>query len=283
MNIKIIVILSVTLVIILLISDFAFSYQSMPPPGHTGAPPEGTCFTTSCHTTRPPVNGGNGGLEIYFQEGLTKYLPDSVYTIKVKLKDISSYYFGFQMTAINKDETMTGSFELMDTSRTHIMSSFNRDYISHYNAYDSINIRKDSSLWEFKWKAPSSDVGPVTFYAAGVAGDQATSFPFGYVYQTSLEIEAGNVSVEDKQEFAKHIKLYPSPAKAHLHVELPKAVTEVQIKVFNGTGQLVKYSEPDRDKSAFVMDISELNAGIYFISIKTKDHYGTKRVIKVEN
>ena len=134
------------------------AFSDGPPPGFTGAPGEQTC--TNCHfgvdtggtfTITPPAN----------------YVPGQTYQITVSHvnADTTRKRWGFQLTAL-AGTNMAGSFGNQAGGLTQIVGGVSRDYIEHTSSGTFAN-QTGSAQWTFNWTAPATNVGPVTFYAAG--------------------------------------------------------------------------------------------------------------------
>jgi len=74
------------------------------------------------------------------------------------------------------------------------------------------------------------------------------------------------------------INLYPNPASAFLNVQVTNAKANGSIKIYSAIGTLVKLVEMEDNEMK--IDISELSAGLYLISIETKKEVITKKFIK---
>ena len=154
--------LSIVLVLITFITcyELAISYSSTPPASRTGAPGEGNCTTSGCHNGTPNTGPGN----ILFSLDTINYIPGNTYTAAVQVVDGTKLMFGFELTALDSTNTMAGSYIITNTINTSAQTSVGRDYVNHLNA-------NSSNSWQFDWTAPSSNVGPITFYIAGNAAN----------------------------------------------------------------------------------------------------------------
>lgn len=140
----------------------AGAFSDGPPPGFTGAPGEETC--TACHfglteggtfQITPPQN----------------YVPGQTYQITVRHNnsDTTRDRWGFQLTAL-AGTTMAGTFTNLGGGLTQIVGGVGRDYIEHTEV-GTFPGQTGAAQWIFNWTAPSTNVGPVTFYSAGNQAD----------------------------------------------------------------------------------------------------------------
>ncbi len=162
------------------------------PASHTGAPGEQTCATTGCHDDNS-VNSGSAKLNIDMGTTIA-YVPNQTYTIKVKITDNSIERFGFQLVAlVNTDTANSGTFQITDSYRTqmtHNKYQFNdRQYVTYtFDGTDAVST--GIGEWEVNWVAPSSNVGPITFYAAAVSANDDGMDKGDYVYTVAKTINA---------------------------------------------------------------------------------------------
>lgn len=154
---------------ILLLSDSGASrtvhaFSSGPLPGNTGAPGEQTC--ANCHAS-------SGGLVLgtFTIDVPTTYVPGNTYEIRVRhtSPDLTRKRWGFQLTVLGADNHKAGDLQLEEDT-TQILNDIGSDgprqYIEH-NLQGTFNGRTGGAVWYFFWQAPTGNVGPVTFYAAG--------------------------------------------------------------------------------------------------------------------
>src|SRR4051794_30489713 len=158
-----------------------------PDPGLTSVPGEaGTC--TNCHGAgASSVNTGGGGIAVNFG-GSQTYVPGIVQHWIVTVSDPSARRWGFQATAraASSTSTVAGGFTSTD-SNTQVICSNSRFtgsqrttgtcstaaplmYIDHTNAGTRLGTT-GSITFGFDWKAPATDVGPVTVYVAANAAN----------------------------------------------------------------------------------------------------------------
>jgi hypothetical protein len=153
----------------LLLSDGGVSrkvqaFSAGPLPGNTGAPGEGSC--ANCHSSSGGLIVGTFTIDVP-----TIYLPGNTYEIRVRhtSSDLTRKRWGFQLTVLGADNQKAGDLQLEEET-TQILNDVgpggNRQYIEH-NALGTFNGRTGGAVWYFFWRAPSDNIGPVTFYAAG--------------------------------------------------------------------------------------------------------------------
>jgi hypothetical protein len=73
--------------------------------------------------------------------------------------------------------------------------------------------------------------------------------------------------------------VYPNPAHDWVKIDLNREHTNVSIKVFDMTGNLLKMEEIDR-MSTTDLDLTEFKAGLYMIQIHSDQLSTVARIIK---
>jgi Reeler domain-containing protein len=163
------------------------AFAEGPNPGHTGAPGELTCATSGCHTGS--FNSGPGQLSIVPP---TSYQPGQTYQVTVmhQTSDSSRRRWGFQLTVLD-DASNNKAGNLANLgSTTQVLDGGpdgTRQYIEHsFNG--TFQGQQNGASWTFNWTAPSTDVGPVTFYAAGNEANNDGNNTGDQIYTTSVTI-----------------------------------------------------------------------------------------------
>lgn len=134
------------------------------PTGRTGAPGETTC--TSCHSQ----SSGAGQVSIIAP---TNYTPGQTYQIQVQnsTTDTSRTIWGFETIAVTSGNAMAGSFA-NTTANTRMRVASTKTYVTQTTA-GTFPGQTGSAAWTFSWTAPATNVGNVTFYVAGLQGDNS--------------------------------------------------------------------------------------------------------------
>ena len=161
------------------------AFAEGPNPGHTGAPGELTCAVAGCHGGEP--NTGPGRFEI---TAPSSYEPGMTYQISVthSTSDTTRRRWGFQLTALDGTNNRAGN--LQSTSITQVLDGGpggNRQYIEH-NFLGTFQGQPSGATWTFNWVAPSTDVGRITFYAAGNQANNNGNESGDQIYSTSVSI-----------------------------------------------------------------------------------------------
>jgi len=182
------VMLSIGVIILPLALYADAQWSGWAPNGFTGAPGEGTC--QQCHQFGPD----DGQLQIIGTPA--EYSPNQSYSLTVSLEDPGQQRWGFELTAVDSDGNGVGSFTVTDPVNTQLSDnnpSTARDYLKHTSTGTYNGTFDGPVTWDFQWTAPSSNRGPVTFYAAGNAADGDGTTAGNYIYATSAGVPAATV------------------------------------------------------------------------------------------
>jgi hypothetical protein len=158
---------------------------SGPPAARTGAPGELTC--TDCHTQA----AGVGQLQIVAP---ASYTPGATYQIQVKhvTTDTTRKRWGFEMTAL-ANNVNAGTFGNVNAT-TKIITGSGRNYIEHTST-GTFQNQTLGATWTVNWTAPATNVGNVTFYAAGIQANNNGTESGDQTYSKSVVVPPGSVTV----------------------------------------------------------------------------------------
>ena len=160
------------------------AFVSGPPASYTGAPGEGTC--TACHASFA-LNSGNGGVSI--TGAPDTYLPNQEVTLTVTVNHPNGFLYGFQVTALDSAGHPAGTLVLSDTTNTRLITGTvageSRSYIEH-TAAGTFPVEFNRRRFTLKWMSPATDIGPVTFYAAGNGANGDGDNSGDYIYTTRI-------------------------------------------------------------------------------------------------
>jgi hypothetical protein len=155
-------------------------FSAGPPAAHTAAPGESNC--TECHAGVPSQDPNAFSIS-----APSSYEPGKTYQITVRhtTNDQTRQQWGFQLTAL-AGGSRAGTFQTLNRL-TQIDNLNGRQYIEHtFNG--SFGGQGGGATWNFEWVAPSSDVGPVIFYAAGNQADQSGTNDGDRIYLTNVTV-----------------------------------------------------------------------------------------------
>ncbi len=177
-----------TIVILIMGATIVYAFSGGPPPGVTGAPGEDPRACTRCHrgTLNPDQEGG-----ITLSGVPANYIPGQRYSLTVTVMHSASdrQRWGFQLTALTgNDAQPAGEMIITDPQTTRLLvggPGGNRQYVEHTSRGTGRGMTGGMS-WPFDWVAPSADVGPIIFYAAGNAANNDGRNTGDKIYTTAV-------------------------------------------------------------------------------------------------
>jgi hypothetical protein len=205
------------------------SHITFPPAGYCGDPTSAstnelslhtgqyqTCVTSTCHGGIPQAaNAQNLNIQIGTDstalstfDNTFKYVPNQTYFISFTVL-AQGYVWGFEMTALNPDTTMAGTFT-KDNTTTEWLQTLGPGfptYISHLHA------NHNTTSWLFKWTAPAT-TAPVTFYYAFNAGDSLDFFndvPDQNIFADTVIVLANTNGIANISNNISGLQVYPNP------------------------------------------------------------------------
>lgn len=178
------------LICISVVASVSYGFMDRPPAGRTNAPGEANC--TVCHIGT--LNSGNGKVEI---EGIpSAYEPNQEFTLTVRVSHPTRQRWGFQITALDSQNRPAGMMSTINATQTARVSGTGslegRTYVEH-RAAGTFPGQNNGASWEVKWTAPATDVGRVTFYAAGNAANNNNESSGDSIYTTSEMMPSNGV------------------------------------------------------------------------------------------
>jgi hypothetical protein len=194
-------------VVVLLIGSLltvkdAFNNAQQAPAGYTGAPGEQTCATAGCHTGVVQVGSPSFNFSFFPAQNPRPelYVTNTIYNMQINFPiPPSPQSAGFLVVALDPNNNSVGTFiNAGGNSNTDTFSLGGRDYIGHINA-------PTTPAWVFRWQAPSSYVGLVTFYAAALAGDGDVTVANDITYTDTIQFPPFGVSSNLDAGFTSNI------------------------------------------------------------------------------
>lgn len=80
-------------------------------------------------------------------------------------------------------------------------------------------------------------------------------------------------------EIIENTKIYPNPTKGKITISNIKNIDLISVKVYNVLGKLVRDIPIEKGLSKLDIDLSNLNKGVYLLSLKSADKNTTKKLI----
>ncbi len=248
---------------ILINNSYVYTNAFQPPLSRTGAPGEQTCSAAGCHNT--PVNSGNGSLDISFSGG-DVFEADVTYDMTVLVND-SGNKFGFEMIALDENGNSIGNFDSNGDPNIAVRTVSTKQYIHHKSA-------PSSNTFNFKWTAPSENVGSVTFYASGNAANGNGSNSGDKIYTNNFSTLFTGIEKYSAEKLS--LKTFPNPATNYFNIGYQLPQTELMtISAYDVSGRLVKVlfegaENAGAQQHRFDLEENELTAGVYLILLQSE-------------
>lgn len=247
------------------------THPTTPQNGHTGAPGDASCGKSSCHNTA--ANTGSGSVAITFSGTGDTYSIGDTLDVTVTVTDATKVRSGFQMINFNSGSVCQGSYINSTTPLiTQTTTAGSKTYIEHKNIPSATGSAGVTS-WTFKWIAPTTNAGDITFYAGAIAANNNNSDSGDLCYQTSKTLSFFSGLNDVLSSDLVHVG--PNPAKDYLYITTQKNIEHVSI--FDIKGNLVKENLTLTSNS---LDISDLNAGMYMIVFHTAEGNIIHKILK---
>lgn len=278
-------------VIILLIATISLSTafivkNSNGKSGYTGSPSEATC--ANCH------GGGTiaaNSISITASPSFIqdKYLPDSVYTVSIKVNAMGFSKFGFGCEILNMFNLSLGNMQTAGPGVQFLNAANGRKNATHTTS----KIGTNSATFTFTWIAPSAGGSDAIFYVCGnaVNGNNAMTgdLPIPYSYTITEGVAptpTNNVSIENKENyFISKFYVAPNPAQdftkisyflnesKNIHIEL----VEISGKIIKEFINEVQIAGPHNQ----LLDLTMVAPGIYFIKANANGQKINQKLILV--
>lgn len=242
---------------------------------HSGAPGELPC--TGCHGGT--ANTGGGLLDFNLGGGITQYVAGQTYTGVVHMKQGTLNKFGF-VTSILKtsDNGNAGSFTVLDGVRTRKYTLGGRNYFSHTPCGADTDTA-GTITWTFTWTAPSTNVGTIKVYMAGLAANHNDAVTGDLTYTLTKTLTFGGTTGITEAEENK-IELFPNPVSDKITIKntgLSVPIDKIEFYDIAGKASMIEVS-PTFINSKIDIDVSAFSQGIYFVKISSGEKIITKKI-----
>ncbi|MDQ3193206.1 MAG: T9SS type A sorting domain-containing protein [Bacteroidota bacterium] len=255
-----------------LVSNQAISNSGSAPAGNTGSPADGkNC--TNCHA----------GTSTLQQNLITSNIPidgykaDSTYSITATVSHPTFNKFGFQVSPQNINGNLLGTLIVINTTETQLTGL--GKYITHNSG--GTTGTSNTKSWTFNWIAPSSGTGDVTFYGAFNAANNNSQTSGDEIYTSTLTIQENISTYIASTDTDKIFTVYPNPVNDKITVSFENTVisSPKHITIRNIEGKEVR-KIISSEMSNQEIDVSNLKAGIYFLTFMNNENVYVKKIIK---
>lgn len=164
----------------------SFARKNNPPAGRTGSPASAGADCAVCH------DGPAGAGFVQITGAPAIYRPSEVYDITVRIQDAAQVSAGFQISAETVAGVHSGAFIISDSDNTQA----NGSYVNHTGtgvdqSFADWGTLGNAAEYHLQWQAPATNVGAITFWAAGNAVDGNGAPNDDTVYLTNTTAQFG--------------------------------------------------------------------------------------------
>jgi len=235
--------------------------------GNTGAPGESTCAT--CHGASLKIGGSESTMTFKDSANvvISDYKPNHTYNLTFAYS--ISGKKGFQVVALDAQNKQAGN--LTAGTNTIVTTQSSKQYLNHKSA--------TSSSWTFKWKAPATDVGDVTFYVA--AGNLSSIYKSSYKLAAFVETTLTNRIVENENNF--EFTAFYVAASQNLFLKYDanlKGDAFVNVLDMNGRSVAYKKVGPVNGTSTKEIELPlAVQPGTYVINMFVNNYMSSKKIL----
>ncbi|NND77012.1 MAG: T9SS type A sorting domain-containing protein [Flavobacteriales bacterium] len=241
--------------------------------GWTGAPGDGSCANSGCHSGG--INNGPGVSYLLIGNGDNLYSPGTTYLISLGLEQTDIDKFGFQITNRSSDtDQFEGDNDLTDPLRTRLISG--GKYVGT-NACGSDADSTGQIAWEFEWTAPDQYEGEITFYANFIATNHNHSSSGDDTYELEVILApdgVNSISEIDPEE----IQIFPNPVIQY--IDIPVICEDVDFwkyEIFDLSGKT-----RINGTASCKIDVGELAKGYYLLKLVKGENIRVKKFFKLD-
>lgn len=259
------------------------------PPASAGNPTGNkTCNQSGCHTGSSVITATNQ-ISIKMSETLgglsgapdistaSTYVPGTTYFMSLGI-NVNASAYGFQIIGQDNTDAQAGDFVATNTTNTQIMteSGTNKKYMGHKAAGTTKN-------WAFKWTAPATNVGPITFYATINQGNGNQDESGDVIYKTAITISPSTVGINEIAG-VNNLRVFPNPISNEFGVTFQNETSRpMNIRLMNLNGEVVKELFDGEVAEGTVTErfnAEALPQGIYMMQIRSGNQSITQKLFK---
>jgi hypothetical protein len=247
--------------------------------GATGSPGENNC--RNCHNTYA-LNSTLGSIAITSTMTNWEYVPGQTYQISVTVAQTGKSLFGLGFEALLPSGANAGTLTAgtgTTIKNATVSGNSRRNIVQQLNGGAS----SGTHTFTFTWAAPATDVGAITFYAAGDACNANGATSGDYVYTTSQVVNPAPAGIVEDVVTPFTFSFYPNPATENITMNYSlEESSKVTYIIYDLTGKQVQTESATRFPGAQqqTVDVNSLQAGTYLLSVNANGNAITKRFVK---
>jgi hypothetical protein len=235
--------------------------------GNTGAPGESTC--ASCHGATLKVGGAESTMTFNDTANavITDYKPNHTYNLTFAYS--ISGKKGFQVVALDAQNKQAGT--LTAGSNSMVTTQNSKQYLNHKSS--------SSASWSFKWKAPATNVGDVTFYVA--AGNLSSIYKSSYKLSAFVDTTKTNSIVVNENNFEFTAFYVASSQNLFLKYDA-NLKGDAFVNVLDMNGRSVAYKKVGAvsgDSSKEIELPLAVQPGTYVVNMFVNNYMSSKKIV----
>lgn len=239
--------------------------------GYTGSPSELKC--DDCHNTFGNSNTGPGIIYVTSSMNNFQYVLGQTYTINVIVKQTGKPLFGVGFEALTSTNANAGSIVITNAAKTQTKTK-TVNGITRNNVVHQLNggLQNDSMIFTFNWVAPTTNIGNITFYFAGIAANNNGNEDNDYVYHgTKLVTPSTSTSMIENGNTIKSFKTFVN-GDGRIAIEFYSTqVDQPRINILDMNGRLISSEMigicPSGEVKSSIGIPAALKSGNYIVSI----------------
>ena len=235
-----------------------------------------TCAKSGCHSgaTVGTVTG-----VITSNIPGTGYVPATSYTITANFVRPGHSKFGFEISPQKSTGTLLGTLAVLSAQTKLVGTS---KYITHTSTGTA---GTGSKTWSFKWTAPATGQGPVTFYGAFNATNANGSTSGDSIFKSTLVVTEAVSGINDADTDNFSLVTFPNPTYGNVNVKFTLSESSlVEISLVDLAGKTVNPLFSDSEMNGEVsrsFDISNYPPGIYYLRLNAGEVSSFRKVVKL--
>ncbi|MBK9639458.1 MAG: T9SS type A sorting domain-containing protein [Bacteroidetes bacterium] len=244
--------------------------------GYTGSPSELNC--DDCHNSFGNSNSGTGSIYVTSTMNNWQYVPGQTYTVNVIVKQSGRPLFGVGFEALTSTNANAGSLVITNSAKTQIKTK-TVSGVTRNNVVHQMNggMHADSAIFTFNWVAPSTNIGNITFYFAGIAANNNGSENNDYAYHSSKVVTpASATGILEQSNSISEFKSYIN-SEGRIAIEFQSTTADQpRVNLYDMEGRMISSQLLDSysigEVKSSVSIPSELKSGNYIVSILSNNH-----------
>jgi hypothetical protein len=229
------------------------------------------------------LNAPGGSISI---SGPIAYNAGQVYPVSVTVSRTGLDLFGLGFEALRSTGANAGTLAITNPAETQIKvasvgGNLRNNVVHQQNGGASVG----SHTFSFNWTAPTTNVGDVTFYAAGNASNNNGSASGDFIYTTS-QVVSFATGLGNEPSTANPVKVYPNPFQDK--IQMVFSLSEpglVQINLYSFQGKFLKqivselFATGEQQVTLSMRD--EVRSGIYLLELSADGTKSTRKIVKL--